>query len=484
MALFGGRRSAQNQDEKIRQLIEMGVLPPTALNDAAAAMSMASQPLPGKGLPPEMTASPKGGLFGASRASAAAKMADVSLDAGRMQQELEAARQAQAQRLPAQQTQGQRQQPGGLSFLQRLSDAVSYYNDGTRPNQSALATQAQQAQRLQQASSFINDPRELAIYAANPQAWAENAGYALRPVTAAMGTSVVIPGQNGGRPVYTAPITDKFDDRFGYFDPSNPSAGTTYTNPRDMTAAEHTDRLKAERATLGQNDTLVNTQTGQTVAQGVRPLEVTNTPEGGQTLVLDPVTGQPVNTIAGPAKAPTLSARAQSTLEDYYAQVESLDSMNGQLARYRGLIEDGALNLGPVANVIGAARNNIGFSDANSINQATFRADLESWRNQILMLHKGVQTEGDAQRALNTIMQNMNDERVVSAQLQRLENLNDRAITFREGRIRALESGSTASAYSGGGAGEVVDVRTPAEAERLPPGTRYRAPNGSVYVRQ
>lgn len=67
---------------------------------------------------------------------------------------------------------------------------------------------------------------------------------------------------------------------------------------------------------------------------------------------------------------------------------------------------------------------------------------MERLRNESLRLNAGVQTEGDAQRAWNELFGNLNDESVVKAQLQRIQQLNNRAIQFRQGRLSAIENQS------------------------------------------
>lgn len=89
------------------------------------------------------------------------------------------------------------------------------------------------------------------------------------------------------------------------------------------------------------------------------------------------------------------------------------------------------LKLGPVANLVSEGRNWAGMSDANSRNYSSFRSDLEKMRNDSLRLNKGVQTEGDAQRAWNELLKNVNDEELVAQRLQEIQGINDRALQFR-----------------------------------------------------
>lgn len=137
-----------------------------------------------------------------------------------------------------------------------------------------------------------------------------------------------------------------------------------------------------------------------------------------------------------------LSAAQQRQVETYYQDLNSLDSVNQQVGSYINMIDSGSLNFSPAANISGRARNALGISSENSRNQALFRSDMERLRNESLRLNAGVQTEGDAQRAWNELFGNLNDERVVKAQLQRIQELNNRAIRFRQGRLEQIEGQS------------------------------------------
>lgn len=77
----------------------------------------------------------------------------------------------------------------------------------------------------------------------------------------------------------------------------------------------------------------------------------------------------------------------------------------------------------------------VGAAGEEEINSAQFNTFLEKLRNDTLRLNKGVQTEGDARRALNEIIANKNDTKVVRAQLARLRDINERAIEIRKRNI-------------------------------------------------
>lgn len=151
-------------------------------------------------------------------------------------------------------------------------------------------------------------------------------------------------------------------------------------------------------------------------------------------------------------EARPLSAQQSRQLEGYLQEIETASSINNELGRFDQMLQSGELNLGPVANIQSQALNRLGISSPNSTNFAEFRSTLERLRNDSLRLNSGVQTEGDAQRAWNELISNINDENVVRRQIKRISDLNERAIKFKEGRVRALESGQYIGGGSGGGA--------------------------------
>jgi hypothetical protein len=127
-------------------------------------------------------------------------------------------------------------------------------------------------------------------------------------------------------------------------------------------------------------------------------------------------------------------------------QQESLDaigaasSMNKDLDSIKSQIDDGKLNFGPVSNFVNDMRNKAGSSTEESRNYATFKSNLEKLRNESLRLNKGVQTDGDAQRAWNELFNNINDTRVVNQRLGEIRRLNDRAVELRKLDIDTVRS--------------------------------------------
>ena len=120
------------------------------------------------------------------------------------------------------------------------------------------------------------------------------------------------------------------------------------------------------------------------------------------------------------------------------AQAEDLDAIgtasaiNADLGVVKQQLDSGKLKLGAVSNAVGIGLNKVGMSTENSRNLATFKSTLEKLRNDSLRLNKGVQTDGDAQRAWNELFANINDTGVVQQRLAEIENINRRAVELRK----------------------------------------------------
>jgi hypothetical protein len=136
------------------------------------------------------------------------------------------------------------------------------------------------------------------------------------------------------------------------------------------------------------------------------------------------------------------------------------------------------LALGPAQNVVSAGRNLTGLSSPNSVNYASFRSELERMRNESLRLNAGVQTDGDAQRAWNELITNINDPAVVSQRLNEIQMLNERAVALREALIASRRSGSNLPAL------DMAPFRTltPDAAQAGPTGRRPELPAVGAIV--
>jgi hypothetical protein len=151
--------------------------------------------------------------------------------------------------------------------------------------------------------------------------------------------------------------------------------------------------------------------------------------------LVDPKTGTPVFTAPPPPPKPLPPSISKAESEDIDA-IQSATALNADLDAIGGQISGGTLDLGPLDNVISAGRNVAGMSNENSRNYASFKSTLERLRNESLRLNKGVQTEGDAVRAWNELMANLNDPKLVAERLAEIKVQNERAVQFRDQTIQ------------------------------------------------
>lgn len=130
--------------------------------------------------------------------------------------------------------------------------------------------------------------------------------------------------------------------------------------------------------------------------------------------------------------------------------IDKQDELIDEASTGKGLVADtdafikrlntGALKLGALSNIENRMKNGLSVSTEESQQLADFDAFVERLRNDTLRLQKGVQTEGDAVRALNEIMTNRRDPGVVKKRLETLNALNQRAVDNRISRIKTLRN--------------------------------------------
>lgn len=164
--------------------------------------------------------------------------------------------------------------------------------------------------------------------------------------------------------------------------------------------------------------------------------------------------------------------------------IQGAVGMNGMLDKTAGQIQDGGLNLGLVQNTMARLKNFVGASDESSRNFASFRANLEKLRNDSLRLNKGVQTEGDAQRAWNELFTNLNDKDLVMQRLNEIEAINERAIANRrqviENRRSSQNVGPANPNIFRGSRSNPIDLSKGQSRNVLAPGTFYNDPYGNL----
>lgn len=192
-----------------------------------------------------------------------------------------------------------------------------------------------------------------------------------------------------------------------------------------------------------------------------------------------------VEQMAGAKKPPVLSAKLQQDEIGDAREIQAAVGMSGMLDRTNDQLSNGSLDLGPVRNLQSRAQNFLGMSDAPSRNYASFKSNLEKLRNDSLRLNKGVQTEGDAQRAWNELFTNLNDENLVKQRLAEIDAINQRAVADRtrtmQFRRQAQGVGPIdTNVFTLGSRQNPHDLSRGEARETIPPGVYYRDPWGNV----
>ena len=113
--------------------------------------------------------------------------------------------------------------------------------------------------------------------------------------------------------------------------------------------------------------------------------------------------------------------------------------LGGIIAKNRERLDNGTLQIGPLQSLIGSVRTGLGVAGDNDVALNEWNSDLTKIVNESLRLNKGVQTEGDAQRAANELM-NARDAKTVRAALGRLEGFNNQAIQLQRQKQNLINS--------------------------------------------
>jgi hypothetical protein len=124
-------------------------------------------------------------------------------------------------------------------------------------------------------------------------------------------------------------------------------------------------------------------------------------------------------------------------------ELDAIGTAGGSAADLQSLrnqIDSNKLELGPINNLYSKGKNYLGISDENSRNYQSFSASLEKLRNDSLRLNRGVQTEGDAQRVWNELIDNPNDKENVKQRLDEIVKINERAALLHKNNLDILRS--------------------------------------------
>lgn len=330
------------------------------------------------------------------------------------------------QQMPQEPAQRQRVNPLNVLF-RGLAPNLSGALDTERARLQAEADRPRMAEVAAENERIARalGPQALLAFRTSPEKFGESLGYGYRPQVIGQGgiQSVAATGQR-----ISAPQFDEFGNEYRLNDPLTQTS--TVIGTRGPSYSE-----QAQIARIQQDAAQANARLGldyQRLGQDQQQFE--------QRLGFD----------MSKQESRPLSAAQQRQVETYYQEIAGLDNIDAELGRFDSMIASGDLQLSPVANTVGGVRNALGMSTQNSRNLAEFRSTLERVRNDSLRLNKGVQTEGDANRAWNELVSNINDPAVVRQQLRRIMGINERARQFRMQRLGQIENQSFGGSTSSG----------------------------------
>lgn len=123
-------------------------------------------------------------------------------------------------------------------------------------------------------------------------------------------------------------------------------------------------------------------------------------------------------------EGPKLSDKALGQVAEYNTQLKQADQNWLKIGNLVNDIKQGKLNLNAGNQISAKAKNFIGMSDANSRGIENFNTVLNQAINDVLIMAKGTQTEGDAKRAAQVIAANPPRDNAAALQvLNRLAGL-------------------------------------------------------------
>lgn len=390
---------------------------------------------------------------------------------------------AQPQTAPAQGLLA-RPRVSGWRILDRVLGGETI-SQGLDSERSRLRTEAMRPQvearmeTLRQLATRMGPAAQIA-FETNPEKFGESlaAQYAPQVIAAGGIQSIAGSGQRVG-----AVSTREFGDRIATTDPI--TGQTTYSDPRPATYDEQTKRLAASTANVAQDGRLVDTRTGEIIAEGIQRPDIQNIAPGGTALAFD-ANGNVINSVASQQQRPQSQAemkRADELELALTADENSIARVEQALASITDPDGPGparaAVNISPIANVVGGLRNAAGVSNANSLGIADIKTTVESLRQGILNDATGPQTEGDALRALSSILAGINDPDVVAQGFNDYLTAKRRTAAVRRQQLDRIRSG-----VSGASQGGIISVSSPAEAQALPAGTQFRTPDGQIRVKR
>lgn len=154
-------------------------------------------------------------------------------------------------------------------------------------------------------------------------------------------------------------------------------------------------------------------------------------------LMVNPDTNEIVpNPNAGPQKP--LPVGALNLQDELTAEIGTFENVAKDALSWSEKLRAGRVPLAPAGKMEAWVRNQIGAADEDSMEVAGFNTFLEKMRNDLLLLAKGVQTEGDAKRALRAIAAAGNDPNLMAAAMEQSAKVQKRGAALSTDRLNKV----------------------------------------------
>lgn len=133
-----------------------------------------------------------------------------------------------------------------------------------------------------------------------------------------------------------------------------------------------------------------------------------------------------------------LPSDTRTAIDERRAAMQTAAAIDADLGDFEAKIETGELELGPFNNAY-AVMANAGWAPGTKSTSAygSLAANLERLRNESLRLNTGVQTDGDAKRAWNELINNLGNEQFVLERLKEIRRINQRGARLQYERMQA-----------------------------------------------
>lgn len=342
----------------------------------------------------------------------------------------------------------QRERVSGWRVLERVlgGDLPFQAVDAERARLQAEALKPQQQARIQAALGAINDPREQALFLGlGGEDWLKATGARFTPQVVGAGAAQAI---NGMRTIEQPTFAESGDTTL-----ARTSAGInpvyTRTTPsiaeRNVAERNRIDAIGAGQATVG-NYRIDADGNLLFEAPDQFSLGPNDTRYSGGVQIAQ---GNPA------ARAPSAGEikRADDLELSLANDQNSVDRVSSALALITDPDGTGPLGpqvrIGPWENFGAGLMNWTGRSNANSLGIAQIKTTVESLRQGILNDATGPQTEGDALRALNSILAGLDDPKVIAQGFQDYLDAKRRTMAVKQGQIGRIRGGSAAPSAGG-----------------------------------